>query len=158
MWHSHNEREITTNNVFPGGMLMMMLVDSREFVIDESHVSMKKPTGDVREKNHADEHFKAILKIAARVLAILSFAAAAAFGQQTINLTAAPDHRDHARWHDVPMWGYSCGAAVTGSTATCAALNPRRAATTAADVVSRGDYRAGCQRGSIDGPNDQSHE
>jgi FtsP/CotA-like multicopper oxidase with cupredoxin domain len=36
MWHSHNEREITTNNIFPGGMLMMMLVDSREFVIDES--------------------------------------------------------------------------------------------------------------------------
>ena len=36
MWHSHNEREITTNNVFPGGMLMMMLVDSREFPIDES--------------------------------------------------------------------------------------------------------------------------
>ena len=37
MWQSHNEREITTNNVFPGGMLMMMLVDSREFVIDESN-------------------------------------------------------------------------------------------------------------------------
>jgi len=37
MWHSHNEREITTNNVFPGGMLMMMLVDSREFAIDESN-------------------------------------------------------------------------------------------------------------------------
>jgi FtsP/CotA-like multicopper oxidase with cupredoxin domain len=37
MWHSHNEREITTNNTFPGGMLMMMLVDSREFVIDESN-------------------------------------------------------------------------------------------------------------------------
>jgi hypothetical protein len=36
MWHSHNEREITTNNVFPGGMLMMMLVDTREFVIDET--------------------------------------------------------------------------------------------------------------------------
>jgi hypothetical protein len=36
MWHSHNEREITTNNVFPGGMLMMMLVDTREFAIDES--------------------------------------------------------------------------------------------------------------------------
>jgi FtsP/CotA-like multicopper oxidase with cupredoxin domain len=36
MWHSHNEREITTNNIFPGGMLMMMLVDSREFVIDET--------------------------------------------------------------------------------------------------------------------------
>jgi hypothetical protein len=36
MWHSHNEREITTNNVFPGGVLMMLLVDSREFVIDET--------------------------------------------------------------------------------------------------------------------------
>jgi FtsP/CotA-like multicopper oxidase with cupredoxin domain len=36
MWHSHNEREITTNNIFPGGMLMMMLVDPRAFVIDES--------------------------------------------------------------------------------------------------------------------------
>jgi hypothetical protein len=37
MWHSHNEREITTNNVFPGGMLMMLLVDSREFAIDETN-------------------------------------------------------------------------------------------------------------------------
>ena len=37
MWHSHNEREITTNNAFPGGMMMIMLVDSREFVIDESN-------------------------------------------------------------------------------------------------------------------------
>jgi hypothetical protein len=36
MWHSHNEREITTGNIFPGGMLMMMLVDPRVFVIDES--------------------------------------------------------------------------------------------------------------------------
>ena len=37
MWHAHNEREITTNNIFPGGMMMMMLVDSREFVIDETN-------------------------------------------------------------------------------------------------------------------------
>ena len=36
MWHSHNEREITTNNIFPGGMLMMMLVDPRAYSIDES--------------------------------------------------------------------------------------------------------------------------
>jgi hypothetical protein len=27
MWHSHNEREITTNDVFPGGMMSMLLVD-----------------------------------------------------------------------------------------------------------------------------------
>ena len=37
MWHSHNEREITTNNIFPGGMMMMLLVDSREFIIDETN-------------------------------------------------------------------------------------------------------------------------
>jgi len=36
MWHSHNEREITTNNIFPGGMMMMMLVDPWIYLIDES--------------------------------------------------------------------------------------------------------------------------
>jgi FtsP/CotA-like multicopper oxidase with cupredoxin domain len=37
MWHSHNEREITTDNVFPGGMMMMMLVDPRSYAIDETN-------------------------------------------------------------------------------------------------------------------------
>ena len=37
MWHSHNEREITTNNVFPGGMMMMMLVDPWVFPINEAN-------------------------------------------------------------------------------------------------------------------------
>lgn len=37
MWHSHNEREITTNNAFPGGMMMMMLVDPWVFVINEAN-------------------------------------------------------------------------------------------------------------------------
>jgi FtsP/CotA-like multicopper oxidase with cupredoxin domain len=36
MWHSHNEREITTNDVFPGGMLMIMLVDPPVWYIDET--------------------------------------------------------------------------------------------------------------------------
>jgi FtsP/CotA-like multicopper oxidase with cupredoxin domain len=27
MWHSHDEREITTSNVFPGGMMMMLIID-----------------------------------------------------------------------------------------------------------------------------------
>jgi len=43
MWHSHNEREITTNNVFPGGMLMMMLVDS-------GNLSSTSPSNDEEEK------------------------------------------------------------------------------------------------------------
>jgi FtsP/CotA-like multicopper oxidase with cupredoxin domain len=37
MWHSHNEREITTNNIFPGGMMMMMLVDPWTFSINEKN-------------------------------------------------------------------------------------------------------------------------
>jgi FtsP/CotA-like multicopper oxidase with cupredoxin domain len=37
MWHSHNEREITTNNIFPGGMMMMMLVDPQAYTINEAN-------------------------------------------------------------------------------------------------------------------------
>jgi hypothetical protein len=73
------------------------------------------------------KHVTAVLKIAAPVLAILSFATAA-YGQQTINLTAAPTTTTMPDGTTVPMWGYSCGTAVTGSTATCAALNPAAAA------------------------------
>lgn len=36
MWHSHNEREITTNDVFPGGMMSMLLIDPPSWVIDET--------------------------------------------------------------------------------------------------------------------------
>ena len=36
MWHSHNEREITTNDVFPGGMMSMLLIDPPVWFIDES--------------------------------------------------------------------------------------------------------------------------
>ncbi|MGH7484736.1 MAG: multicopper oxidase family protein, partial [bacterium] len=37
MWHSHNEREITTNNIFPGGMMMMLLVDPWNYSINEAN-------------------------------------------------------------------------------------------------------------------------
>jgi FtsP/CotA-like multicopper oxidase with cupredoxin domain len=36
MWHSHDEREITTNDVFPGGMMMMLIVDPPSVTIDET--------------------------------------------------------------------------------------------------------------------------
>jgi hypothetical protein len=36
MWHSHNEREITTNDVFPGGMMSMLLIDPPSWFIDET--------------------------------------------------------------------------------------------------------------------------
>ena len=68
--------------------------------------------------------FKDKPKAALRVLCILSFAAVVAFGQQAVNMTAAPTSLIMPDGSTVPMWGYSCGAAVTGSTATCAMLNP----------------------------------
>src|SRR5215469_13905954 len=72
-------------------------------------------------------HIKTILKSAALVLAILSCAGAAFC--QSINLTAAPTTTTMPDGTVVPMWGYFCGTAVTGSAATCAALNPKSGAT-----------------------------
>ena len=74
-------------------------------------------------------NFKTKLRAALRILAILPFAAVAAFGQQGINLTAAPTSVTLPDGSTVPMWGYFCGGAVAGSTAKCAASNPSSAAT-----------------------------
>ena len=49
--------------------------------------------------------------------------AATGFGQQQVNLTAGPATTTMPDGTVLPMWGYSCGAAVTGSTATCAPLS-----------------------------------
>src|SRR6267143_861335 len=68
-------------------------------------------------------NLKAMLKAALRVVCILPFAAAVAFGQQQVNLTAGPANATLPDGSVVPMWGYSCGTAVTGSTATCVPLN-----------------------------------
>src|SRR6266705_2871401 len=77
-------------------------------------------------------NMKAILKAALRVVCILPFAAVVAFGQQTVNPTAGPTTVTLPDGSTVPMWGYSCGLAVTGGTATCALLNPAAAATATA--------------------------
>src|SRR5437588_9028726 len=73
-------------------------------------------------------NLKAMLKAALRVVCILPFAAAVAFGQQPVNLTAGPANATLPDGSVVPMWGYSCGTAASGSTATCVALNPASAA------------------------------
>src|SRR5437879_2519729 len=77
-------------------------------------------------------NFKAILKAALRVVCILPFAAAAAFGQQQpVDLTAAPTSLTLPDGTAVPMWGYFCGTAAAGATATCAPLNPASVSTVA---------------------------
>jgi len=61
--------------------------------------------------------------LAATVLLLASGASLA----DTINLTAAPTQAVLPDGQAVPMWGYSCGAVVNGSAATCAASNPNAA-------------------------------
>jgi hypothetical protein len=70
-----------------------------------------------------DCNLRARVKAVLLVGGFFLFATVMGFGQQTINLTAGPTTATMPDGNVVPMWGYFCGAA-TGSTATCAALNP----------------------------------
>src|SRR3977135_169600 len=67
---------------------------------------------------------KSFLSKSGLAASILLLASAAAFGPQQVNLTAGPANVTLPDGSVVPMWGYSCGAAVTGSSATCLKLNP----------------------------------
>ena len=71
-------------------------------------------------------------KAAVLVGAFLSLVAAVGYGQQQINLSAGPAATTMPDGTVVPMWGYTCGAAVTGSTATCAPLSGANPTTSAA--------------------------
>jgi len=77
-------------------------------------------------------NYKSVLKHAGLAASVLLLASGAAFAQQQINLTAGPTSLTLPDGSVVPMWGYTCDATqVTGSTATCAKLNPNAPAATA---------------------------
>jgi len=76
------------------------------------------------KRNHIAAH---LLKTALVASAFL-LAGGVAHAQQQVNLTAAPTQTALPDGNSVPMWGYSCGSAVSGSTATCAPLNAVAAA------------------------------
>jgi hypothetical protein len=59
---------------------------------------------------------------------VLLLGATVVVAQQQVNLTAGPTSLTLPDGSIVPMWGYTCGAVVAGSTATCKALNPAVAA------------------------------
>jgi hypothetical protein len=67
-------------------------------------------------------HYKITLRAAFLGICILLLAVQASLAQQQINLTAAPTTTTLPDGSSVPMWGYSCGATVSGSLATCAPL------------------------------------
>jgi len=55
---------------------------------------------------------------------VLLLGATLAVAQQQVNLTAGPATATLPDGSQVPMWGYSCGAAVSGSSASCVSLKP----------------------------------
>ena len=54
---------------------------------------------------------------------LLLLGATAAIAQQQVNLSAGPASLTLPDGSSVPMWSYSCGTAVSGSTASCNPLN-----------------------------------
>src|SRR5437879_4068338 len=77
-------------------------------------------------------NYKSVLKHAGLAASVLLLASGAAVAQQQVNLTAAPATARMPDGTGVPMWGYSCDTSqLTGTTATCTALNKAVAALTA---------------------------
>lgn len=73
-------------------------------------------------RNH---YLQNVLKTAAHGATVLLLAVGVLSAQEQINLTAAPSMASLPDGSSVPMWGYSCGPAVSGSAASCVAANPR---------------------------------
>jgi len=67
------------------------------------------------------------LKTAVLAATVLLLGVSVSFGQQQINLSAGASTVALPDGSAVPMWGYTCGLAVSGSTASCASLNPTAA-------------------------------
>lgn len=70
------------------------------------------------------KNLKTTLKTAVLVASALFLGTGVSPAQQQVNLTAGATTVTLPGGAAVPMWGYSCGAAVSGSTATCAKSNP----------------------------------
>ncbi len=69
-------------------------------------------------------YLKTFMNKTVHVATVLLLGAGIATAQQQINLAAGATNASLPDGTSVPMWGYTCGAAVGGSTATCAASNP----------------------------------
>jgi hypothetical protein len=67
---------------------------------------------------------KAVLKSAVQGATVLLLGVGLAGAQQQVNLSAGPTAATMPDGSQVPMWGYTCGTAVTGSAATCTPLHP----------------------------------
>src|SRR5437588_349784 len=84
----------------------------------------------MRRRAMLPNYLKASLKTAVLITTVLLLGAGLTLAQQTVNLTAAPSSVTLPDGSVVPMWGYTCGTAAAGSTATCANLEPSAPAAT----------------------------
>jgi hypothetical protein len=73
-------------------------------------------------------NFKAAALKSALAASVLLLAGEAALAQQQVNLTAGPAVTTLPDGTTVPMWSYSCGTIVAGSSASCTSLNKALAA------------------------------
>ncbi len=100
MWHSHNEREITTNNAFPGGMMMMMVVDPWVFVIRRNELA--------EEMAMNSNVFKATLRMSRLATSLLLLRAVRRW-RKAVTLSVGSTTTTLPDGQTVPMWGYACG-------------------------------------------------
>ncbi len=77
------------------------------------------------------------LKTAVLAISVLLLGVSVSVAQQQINLTAGPTAITLSDGTSVPMWGYTCGAVVSGSTATL-----RQVESCGGRLVARGDHGA----------------
>ncbi len=73
-------------------------------------------------------NYKSVLARAGLAASILLLASGTALAQQQVNLAAGAATATLPDGTGVPMWGYTCGAVVSGSAATCTPLNAPAAA------------------------------
>ncbi len=72
-------------------------------------------------------HSNIVIRTVLLAVCILLLEASWAVAQQQVNLTAGPASITMPDGSSVPMWGYSCGTPIAGSTAICSKLNPSAA-------------------------------
>jgi hypothetical protein len=93
----------------------------------ETKLRLQAATITRGEKTMRTMNLKSTMKALVLLAGMILAGTVVAFGQQTVNLTVQPTTTTLPDGTTVPMWGYFCGTAVTGSTAACGPLNPSSA-------------------------------
>jgi len=107
----------------------MSLCEGGAFIQARSETKLRLQAATITrgEKTMRTMNLKSTMKALVLLAGMILAGTVVAFGQQQVNLTVTPTTTTLPDGTTVPMWGYFCGTAVTGSTATCGPLNPSSA-------------------------------